>query len=122
MLKRIINQMNNNRLSTSKGPTIDRNELLLEIEKFLSRPSNYEIKAGKVWIKYLKKSRLDTKPIAVQLIEASSGNIINTFSSIVQCAKYLDLAYATVHKRISTEKHLMLNGKLVYIVNKKKEL
>jgi len=50
MIKRIVSQMNNNRLSTSKAPKIDRIELLLEIEKFLSRPSNYEIKDGKVWV------------------------------------------------------------------------
>jgi hypothetical protein len=64
----------------------------------------------------IKKYRLDTKPIAVQLIEVSSGNTINTFSSLVECAKYLDLSYARVHKRMSTGKHFLFNGKLVHIV------
>jgi len=42
------------------------------------------------------------KPIAVQLIEVSSGNQINPFSSTDGRTKSLDLAYATVQKRIST--------------------
>ena len=55
MVKRIISQMNNNRLSNSKAQWIDRDLLLADIDKLLSGPSNYENKNGKIFIKSLNR-------------------------------------------------------------------
>lgn len=37
----ILSQMNNNRLSTSNQPIIDRDELNLKIQALLNKPSNF---------------------------------------------------------------------------------
>ena len=42
MINRIISQMNNNRLSTSSNPLIDRNLLLRNLKVILDGGSNYE--------------------------------------------------------------------------------
>lgn len=48
---RISNQMNNNRLSTSSKPRINRAELILDLNNILSFPSDYEYKEnGKIFI------------------------------------------------------------------------
>lgn len=46
LISRIVSQINNNRLSTSKSPKVDRNLLLSEIANLVedSSRSNYEIK------------------------------------------------------------------------------
>jgi len=43
LIKRILSQMNNNRLSTSGKPAIDRDILMRDIAKLLSK-SNYVVK------------------------------------------------------------------------------
>lgn len=51
VIDRILNQMNNNRLSTSSKPRIDRAELIIDLNNLLSLPSNYEYKEdGKIFI------------------------------------------------------------------------
>lgn len=50
VLNLILNQMNNNRLSTSLGTTVNREELDDEINRLLSGPSNIEIKQGRKYI------------------------------------------------------------------------
>jgi tRNA U38,U39,U40 pseudouridine synthase TruA len=47
--------MNNNRLSTSLGTTVNREELDDEINRLLREPSNIEIKQGRKYIKSLEK-------------------------------------------------------------------
>jgi len=42
--------MSNGRLSTSNTTKIDRNQLMIEIDKFLTQPSNYEIREGRTFI------------------------------------------------------------------------
>jgi hypothetical protein len=48
----IVSQMNNNRLSNSGKPLINRMKLLKDIDELLSLPSNYEIapQNGKICI------------------------------------------------------------------------
>lgn len=48
----IVSQMNNNRLSNSGKPLINRMELLKDIDVLLSLPSNYEIAGGTRMVKY----------------------------------------------------------------------
>lgn len=47
LIEKILSQMNNNRLSTSGKPAVDRTNLLTEIEELLNGPSNFEIKNNK---------------------------------------------------------------------------
>jgi len=42
MIDRIISQMNNNRLSASSNPSVDRDLLLLDLKVMLEGGSNYE--------------------------------------------------------------------------------
>jgi hypothetical protein len=42
-----LSQMNNNRLSTSNQPPVDRVLLLEKFSQLLSGPSNFEIKNGR---------------------------------------------------------------------------
>ena len=52
MINRILNQMNNNRLSTSIVPQVDRDLLLRDLKVILEGDSNYEHNAeGKIVIK-----------------------------------------------------------------------
>lgn len=58
LVTRIISQMNNHRLSTSRSPKLtplDRDLLLANISKLLDGPSNYEIKGDRVFIKSLNR-------------------------------------------------------------------
>jgi hypothetical protein len=94
--------MNNNRLSTSGMPKIDRTLLKAEIAKLLSGPSNYEIRDGKTYIISLNRYRkyISNKAQIVQLVDTSSGNIICTFNSQVDCAKFLQITKAGIAYRI----------------------
>ncbi len=102
LIERIKQQMNNNRLSTSGMPKIDRTLLKAEIAKLLSGPSNYEIRDGKTYIISLNRYRkyISNKAQIVQLVDTSSGNIICTFNSQVDCAKFLQITKAGIAYRI----------------------
>lgn len=67
LIKRILSQMNNNRLSTSRVPKVDRDLLQVDIVKLLSEPSNYEIKDGIIFIKYLNRFKGSPTSKMVQL-------------------------------------------------------
>ena len=96
--------MNSNRLSTSGKPPINRIKLIEDITKFLSKPSNYEYQEdGKTYI--ISENRLllprgnRGKPVRVALI-SSEGDVINTFNSIGDCAKFLDIVPSAVVNRL----------------------
>ena len=94
--------MNNNRLSTSKEPRVDRTLLYTEIDKLLSGPSNYDIKEDKKYIKSLGRyvrHEIRIKALGVQLVDSESGNIIQTFSSFYDCSKFLGVSRPTVSNR-----------------------
>ena len=123
LISRIISQMNNNRLSTSEFPKIDRNLLLSEITNLLedsSRSNNYEIKEGRIFIKSLGRYRTDTSPKAVQILEVSNGNVFYSFDSIAKLAKYLNVSYTTAHRRLSSGSSFSFEGNRVYISKKEK--
>ena len=88
-MKRILSQMNNNRLSTSKVPKVDRELLQVDITKLLNEPSNYEIKDGRIFIKSLNRFKGSPTSKMVQLLDASCEDIMNTFSSIAESAKFI---------------------------------
>nr|QCW06938.1 hypothetical protein [Drechslerella brochopaga] len=117
LIERIIKQMNNNRLSTSIKPKDDKILLSAEIEKLLNKPSNYEMKEGKVFIislnRYFKEISNTAQPI--QLIEVKPKNIISTFNSLSDCVKFLGYGKSTVHNRLVKGIQFLYKGKLVYL-------
>lgn len=56
IIKLIVSQMNNKRLSNNSFTKIDRGYLYDEINRLLSRPSNSEVKQNSVFIKSLNRS------------------------------------------------------------------
>jgi hypothetical protein len=118
LIERITQQMNNYRLSSSLLPRIDRSLLEAETTKLLSGPSNYEIREGKTFIKslnrYLKHEELN-KAIAVQLVDGLTGNVIFTFNSFNDCAKFLGTSRSSVSNRSVKNNQFKHQGKLVYL-------
>jgi hypothetical protein len=86
-----------------------------------SSRSNYEIKEERTFIKSLGEYRTDTRPIVVQLLEVSNGNLINSFDSITKLAKFLKVSYPTVHNRLSSGSSFRFKDKQVYVCKKEKE-
>lgn len=118
LIERITQQMNNYRLSSSLHPRIDRPLLETEISKFLSGPSNYEIREGKTFIKslnrFLKNEEIN-KAIGVQLVDGLTGSVISTFNSYNECAKFLDTSRSSVSNRAVKNNQFKHKGKLVYL-------
>jgi hypothetical protein len=118
LIERILSQMNNNRLSTSKEPRVDRTLLYTEIDKLLSGTSNYEIKEGKKYIKSLGRyvrHEISIKALGVQLVDSESGNILQTFSSFYDCSKFLGISRPTVSNRSLKGICFLYKGKSVYL-------
>jgi len=118
LIKRILSQMNNNRLSTSKGSSatkVDRDLLQVDLDKLLSESSNYEIKEGRIFIKSLNRFKGSPTSKMVQLLDVTSGNIISTFSSIAESAKFLGALPQTTRIRVQKNTHFLFKGKLVYL-------
>lgn len=116
LIERILNQMNNHRLSTSNSPRVNRTLLIAEIDKFLSLPSNYEIRDGKKFIKSLNRfvrHEQIQEAIGVQIVDLQ-GNILNTFDSFSKCAKYLGISKTTISNRLKTGKQFSFGEKLVH--------
>jgi hypothetical protein len=107
--------MNNNRLSTnSKYPIVERELILAEVNELLCGPSNFELRNGRKWVislnKYFNSCR---KNICVDIID-EVGNILHSFDSKVECAKFLGVYPTTVAKRINKGiQFIPLRGKQV---------
>jgi len=100
LVAEIISQMNNNRLSNSGKPRINRMKLLEGIAKLLSLPSNFEIapQNGKVWIISEQKYLGEGKSKAVALV--ASDSTVKTFKSLTDCAKFLGISTQTVNSKL----------------------
>lgn len=76
LIEKILAQMNNNRLSTSGEPRVNRTLLLTEIADLLKEPINAELKGEKIWIKsenrFLKKPSTYQKALLALLKNDSS--------------------------------------------------
>lgn len=106
LIERILNQMNNNRLSTFtssvKHPSsIDRAKLIADIDSLLSMPNNYEYKEdGRVLIISEGTLLNDRQTKVLQLI-SQSGTVIETFhSSSDKCAEFLGISLSTFKRRL----------------------
>ena len=115
LINRILSQMNNNRLSTSKVARVDRDLLQADIVKLLSGPSNYEIKEGRTFIKSLKRFKGSPTSKVVQLLDATSEDLMHTFFSIADSAKFLGELPQTTRLRVQKNTRFLFKGKLVYL-------
>lgn len=112
----IISQMNNYRLSSNKCTApVDRALLQVEIDTLLNGPSNFEKREdGRIFIKSLDRYYTNRINIKVELKD-ENGNLLNTFDSMADCAKYLGISPMTVAKRIQTGKPVLFENKSVYV-------
>ena len=119
----ILNQMNNNRLSTSKSISIDTNinrkELLSKVEVLINGPSNFEIRNGKKFVislnKYYNSSRVNINTIIVD----ENNTQLYSFDSLRDCAKFLNVDPSTVSKKKSKNISFILDNKSVFIKDNK---
>jgi len=109
--------MNNYRLSTSNNIQINREQLLIDIEKLLNGPSNYEIVGDRKIIKSLNKPVGIGKQITLELID-EKGNTLRTFYSILECANYFKVSRSLIYGRILNNKPIIYENKNVFIKKK----
>jgi len=110
--------MNNNRLSTNpkRAEPVSRELLQSHIDKLLAAPSNLEIREdGRILIKSLNKYYSNRGNILVQLKD-QQGSIIDTFGSLVECARYLSISPLTVSKKLKDNTTIIFNNRTLYIV------
>lgn len=118
MINRILNQMNNNRLSTSIVPQVDRDLLLRDLKVILEGDSNYEHNAeGKIVIKSSGKFLNKGRSISVLILD-DKGNILQELESINVCGSYLGISHDTVRVRLNDGKPIKFNSILVYVKKK----
>jgi hypothetical protein len=112
--------MNNNRLTTSGKPVVNRDKLLKEIENLLALPSNYrhegDTAKGKTWIiseerYYSAKGEGRGKKKAVTLF-SEAGSVIKIFKSYTECGKFLGVSGPTVRERVRNGKAFEHENKL----------
>ena len=115
LINKIRNQMNNYRLSTNAAPKVDRNALYQEIDKFLSRESNYEERNGRIWIKSKNQVKNDNKKSVKVLLEDLEGNVKEIFDSITSCAIFLNVDPKTVKARIVKNKFFIFKNKAYFL-------
>lgn len=116
VIKLILSQMNDNRLSSKSRstPGIDRALLQIEIEKLLKEGSNFEEKEdGRIFIKSLNRY-LPPAKIGV-VVKDKDGVVLNTFVSLSDCAQFFGVSRSTVSRRLRKSEPLLVNGKLIYI-------
>nr|AVD96818.1 double-motif LAGLIDADG homing endonuclease [Ophiostoma novo-ulmi subsp. novo-ulmi] len=110
----ISNQMNNNRLSTTT-PEVKITSYKDKIYELLNSPSNYEIRNGKLFIISLNRFRVDKEAVSIELVDSDTLVVIESFTSISDCAKYLNIARSTVNNRALKGKIFKFEDRLVYI-------
>jgi len=118
MIDRLLNQMNNNRLSTGIRLKVDRDLLLRDLKVMLESDSNYEPNAeGKIVIKSSGKLLKKGIPIRVLILDGK-GNNLKELESINACGTYLGISHDTVRVRLNDGKPIKFNSMLVYVKKK----
>lgn len=121
IIEQLTNQMNNNRLTTSsKANVTDRTALLAQVGLFLEKPSNYEIREGRIFIKSLNKYKGTSESVGVELIEkgkeaADNRGLIEIFDSLTDCAVFLGISPSAVYKRAHKGSQFLFKNKLMYL-------
>jgi hypothetical protein len=109
IVKSLAGRMNNNRLSTN---LVKPDNLSDEnIQRLLASESNFEIHPnGKIWIKSLGKYYREGGSVAVEVLD-ESGLVVNSFSSLTDCASFFGVGKNTISRRISNYSSFIFNGK-----------
>jgi hypothetical protein len=113
----ILSRMNLNRSYRNSAKLLStKNEQLREdIKNLLAGPSNLEIRAdGRIFIKSLNKYYKGAGNTKVDLLD-ENGLIFNSFASISECAKYLDLSASTVRDRLHSNQPICVANKKLFI-------
>ena len=120
----ILNQMNNNRLSTSHNAinvsSLGREQLYVDINKLLNGPSNIEIIDGRSFILSLNRFYKGNVKTKVQIVD-KNNSVLKTFDSISDCANFLGVSQPTAKNRL-VKKQLFAIGEnksyYIKIINK----
>ncbi len=96
----ILNQMNNNRLSSVKSNKINREDLEFKINNLLAAPSNLEIINGRTFIvseqRYINNGKGKSLNNPIILVDKQDESIIRTFLLQAECAKYFGVSESTI--------------------------
>ncbi len=116
LIKLILSQMNNNRLSSLVDRSVvDEARLHEDISAFLKRPSNYQVTNKGGWIiykqKYLNKGGVTN---IVQIID-EEGNVVQTFLSMKICGNVLGKNPNTLTRGVRTNHQFNWSNKLCTI-------
>ena len=119
LLQSTLKQMNSNRLSTNvKNNLLDRKLFLSKMNELLSRPSNFELKDGKIYIKstggYYHNN---TKTVSILMLD-EKDSVIKTWLSLTSCAEGLGLSKSGIQKRLKNQTRFVFKEKIVYLMKK----
>nr|YP_009262066.1 LAGLIDADG endonuclease [Chrysoporthe austroafricana]AMX22141.1 LAGLIDADG endonuclease [Chrysoporthe austroafricana] len=122
----ILDQMNNNRLSSykfNKFNKINREDFEVKINNLLAAPSNLEIINGRTFIiseqRYTNEGK--GKPLNNPLIlvdKQDESSIIRTFVSQTDCAKYFGVSESTISNRLKKGLNFDFDDRLVFLRKK----
>jgi len=102
LIDSFIGQMNNNRLSTSAGASLHREDkelLISQAKKILQGPSNYKKEKGKTFIISENKWLTYRKGVVYEIIDLN-GNVVTTCKSITAVIDFLEVSRYIVLKRL----------------------
>ena len=114
LIELIISQMNSRRLSSSGAVIVDREFLYQEINLMLNKPSNLEVRNGNTWVISQNRFINRTEANIVQLI-GDQGEIVETFYTFKDCAKYLGVSLQTIPNRINKNSRFRFKDKFYTI-------
>lgn len=84
-----------------------------KINELLSRPSNFEAKDGKIYLKSDGKYYYNnTKPVSIIMLD-EYNEVIKTWLSLTSCAEELGLSKSGIQKRLKNP--TLLKGQIVYL-------
>lgn len=107
--------MNNNRLSTSGKPLINRTKLNAGVTKLLSMPSNYKVcEDGRTWINSEGRYLSSGKSEGVQIIYPC-GTEFKSFNSVTACAVFLGIPQPTLTYKLKHNKPVLFENKLCIV-------
>ena len=116
LINSFLEQMNNNRLSTSGKPRADRELLISQANIMLQGPSNYEKVGGKTWIISKNKWLTYRKHVAIEILD-DKGNLVKTCQSITAVMDFLGVSRYIVLKRLEDGESIFWEkeNRLIYI-------
>lgn len=118
LIDSFLDQMNNNRLSTSVGSAskINRELLISQAKIILEGPSNYKKVGGKTWIISENKWLTYRKSVNIEIVDIKD-NVIKTCASIVAVMEFLNMSRYMILKRLEDGKYFLWvkENRLIFI-------